>query len=62
MTDKNTEPETTEYRLQDGVERVVRADLVLEGDETIDDPAVAEAHDDVLEPVDDETAEEDTDA
>jgi len=46
--------DTAEYRLQAGVDRVVRAGLVLEGDETVSlDPAEASEHDDVLEPVDD---------
>lgn len=54
MTDTATDTDTTEYRLTDDVDRVVRADLVLEGEETVElNPDEAAAHDDVLEPVDD---------
>lgn len=54
MTD--TDSDTTEYRLQDGVGRVVRSGLVLEGDDTVTlAPDEAAAHDDVLEPVDEQT-------
>lgn len=55
----DTETETTEYQLTDDVDRVVRAGLVLEADDTVKaDPSILEEHGDVLEPVD-QTAETD---
>jgi len=51
--DADDEPEKHEYRLQDGVDRVVRSGVVLEGDESIEAyPDIEEEHGDVLERVD----------
>lgn len=51
-----------EVQLVDGVDRVVRSGIVLEGEETLEAyPDVLEDHGDVLERVDHQT-EEDTDA
>lgn len=50
-----------EYQLADGVQRIVRNDLVLEGDETVTlHEGEAARHDDVLERVDGETESTDT--
>jgi len=52
-TDTDTDSEPTEYRLQDDIDQVVRAGLVLKGDQTVTlAPDEAAAHDDVLKPVD----------
>jgi len=60
MTDADSD--TTTYRLQEDVDRVVRSGLVLEGDETVElDPAEAREHDDVLEPVDGTTDDSSSD-
>jgi hypothetical protein len=52
MTD-DTDTEQTEYRLQDDVDRLVRAGLDLAGDETVTlSPDEATNHEDILTPVD----------
>lgn len=60
-TDTETEePERQTYRLQEGVDRVVRSGLVLEGDETIEAyPDIEREHGDVLEHVDGDAADSD---
>lgn len=46
--------DTHEYRLRDGVERIVRSGLVLTGDETVElDADDAARFEDVIERVDD---------
>lgn len=57
MSASNNEPR--EYRLKDGLDRVVRAGLVLEGDETVElRPSEARDHADYIEPVTDSDGEE----
>lgn len=61
MTDTDTD--TTEYRLQDDVTRVVRSGLVLKGDETVELTAdEAAAHDDVLERIEQSGDDQDQEA
>lgn len=58
MSASNNEPR--EYRLKDGIEGVVRAGLVLEGDETVElRPSEAQEHEGYIEPVNDPEPEPD---